>query len=340
MKKITMNDVALHAGVSKKTISRVLNNEENVSQDTKQKVNQAFETLGYKPNLLARGLASNQSYLIGLVYASSSNSYVSQIQKGALEKCKTEGYNLIIYPEDHESENLVSSIESGLMQANLDGIILTPPFSDMQNILDLLQDKNIPFIRVGSASSSLTNTPCVFSNDLEASYEMCRYLISLGHTNIAFIKGHPDHASSHERLKGYLKALKEASITTNDDFIQQGYFTFESGENSARKLLSLKNRPTAIFASNDYMAAGIIKVASQKNLSIPNDLTITGFDNAPASRYIWPSLTTIKQPITQMAIEATRILIRIIRKKPLEALAIEFKDELIVRESSAPAPKL
>lgn len=338
MKKITINDVAKHASVSKKTISRVLNNEPNVSPDTRVKVHQAFDELGYRPNPQARGLASNQSYLIGLVYTSTSNSFVSKIQSGALNRCQADGYNLIIYPEDHDNDNLLNNLERGLISADLDGIILTPPFSDMQPLLDLLNHKKIPFVRVGG-NESLSNEPSVLSNDAEASYEMCRYLISLGHTQIALIKGHPDHAASHQRLKGYQKALAEAGIEIQSNYIQQGYFTFESGENCARKLLSLDSRPTAIFASNDYMAAGIIKVANQKNLSIPNDLSVTGFDNAPASRYIWPSLTTIKQPITSMASEGTRMLIRLIRQKPLENSTVIFKDELIVRESSAPAPK-
>jgi len=336
LKRITINDVAKHAGVSKKTISRVLNEEQNVSSDTRKKVEKSFTELGYRPNPQARGLASSQSFLIGLVYPSQSNSYVSNIQKGALERCRAEGFHLVIYPEDHENENLINRFESNLDSANLDGIILTPPFSDMSELLNLLKSKEIPTVKIG-ALSSIDEIPSVVSNDAEASYEMCRYLISIGHHKIAFIKGHIDHGVSEQRLLGYKKALKEAGIEILEHYIQQGNFSFESGEYSARRLLSLETPPTAIFASNDYMAAGIVKVANQKGISIPHDLTVTGFDNAPASRYIWPSLTTIKQPITEMAIEATRMLIRIIRKKPLEHHNIVIKDELIVRESSAPA---
>jgi len=336
LKKITINDVAKHANVSKKTISRVLNNEPNVSPDTRKRIEESFKLLGYRPNPQARGLASSNSYLIGLVYPSQSNSYVSSIQKGALERCRAEGFHLVIYPEDHENESLIEHLESNLDSANLDGIILTSPFADMVPLLDFLKFRDIPVVRIG-ALSSLDKIPSVISNDLEASYEMCRYLISIGHSKIAFIKGHSDHSSSEQRLKGYAKALNEASIPILDNYIQQGNFSFESGEDCARRLLSLDNPPSAIFASNDYMAAGIVKVANQKGISIPHDLTVTGFDNAPASRYIWPSLTTIKQPITEMAAEATRMLIRIIRKKPLENINVSIKDELIVRESSAPA---
>jgi len=271
-----------------------------------------------------------------LVYPSQSNSYVSNIQKGALERCRAEGFHLVIYPEDHENESLVSQFEANLDSANLDGIILTPPFSDMGSLLELIKERNIPMVRIG-ALSSLDQIPSVISNDAEASYEMCRYLISIGHHKIAFIKGNIDHGATEQRLNGYKKALKEAGLPILEQYIQQGNFSFESGEDCARRLLSLENPPSAIFASNDYMAAGIVKVANQKGISIPHDLTVTGFDNAPASRYIWPSLTTIKQPITEMAVEATRMLIRIIRKKPLDKLSLTIKDELIVRESSAPA---
>lgn len=336
MKKITINDVARHAGVSKKTISRVLNAELNVSAKTREKVKKSFAELGYKPNPQARALASNQSFLIGLVYPSQSNSYVSNMQKGALERSRAEGFHLVIYPENHENENLVSQFETNLDSTNLDGVILTPPFSDMSGLLNLLKIKGVPVVRIG-ALSFLNQIPSVISNDVEASYDMCRYLISIGHHKIAFIKGRLDHGATEQRLEGYEKALKEAGIPLLDQYIQQGDFSFESGENCARQLLSLQTPPSAIFASNDYMAAGIVKVASQKGISIPHDLTVTGFDNAPASRYIWPSLTTIKQPITEMATEATRMLIRIIRKKPLENLCVTIRNELIVRESSAPA---
>lgn len=338
MKKVTINDVARHAGVSKKTISRVLNDEPNVSPDTKDKILESFDELGYIPNPQARGLAGSHSFLIGLVYPSQSNSYVSNVQKGALERCRAEGFHLVIYPEDHENENLLSQMETAMFSARLDGIILTPPFSDMAPLIKLLKRLTIPVVLMGAASS-MRDVPSVVSNDQEASYEMCRYLISIGHSDIAFIKGHPDHASSNQRLRGYQHALTEAGIELQDQYIQQGNFTFESGEDCARRLLSLDKPPTAIFASNDYMAAGIVKVSNQKGISIPNQLTVTGFDNAPASRYIWPSLTTIKQPITEMAVEATRILIRSIRRKPIESLSVTIKDELIVRESSAPAPR-
>ncbi|TQV75060.1 LacI family transcriptional regulator [Aliikangiella marina] len=335
MQKVTINDVAEHAGVSKKTVSRVLNNEPNVSKATKEKVLEVFKELGYRPSAQARGLATNQSFLIGLVYDNPNKTYVSDVQTGALEICNENGYHLVIHPTDHEREDLLAELESLITDSRLDGVVLTPPFSDMADLLSMLQSRAIPYAKIGPTILD-DETPSVISNDLEASYEMTRYLISLGHTKIGFIKGHPDHNVSNQRLAGYRRALEESQIQFNNDYVAQGYFTFTSGEECAKQLLSLPARPTAIFASNDYMAAGVIKVASQENIAVPQELSVAGFDNAPISRYLWPTLTTVKQPIKDMATDAARLLLDAINKRPLESSLVQLTDELIVRDSSAP----
>lgn len=337
MKKVTINDVARHAGVSKKTISRVLNNEQNVSIDTRARVQRSFKELGYRPNPQARGLASNQSFLIGLLYDNPNKSYITDTQTGALETCQKEGYNLVIYPEDFESLDLLERLEQLLINSHLDGLILTPPFSDMLPLLELLDRLAVNYVRI-APSVRLELSPCVISNDTEASYQMVRYLISLGHTRIGFIKGHPDHSASHKRLDGYMKAMNEADITVIDELIEQGFFTFRSGEECGRRLLNHEQPPTAIFASNDFIAAGVLKVCAQRKIAVPHQLSVCGFDNAPISRYIWPSMTTIKNPIKPMAAEAAKILIKSIREESLENTVIKFEDELIVRESSGPVP--
>ncbi len=335
MQKITINVVAKHAGVSKKTVSRVLNNEPNVSDSTKSKVQAAFDELGYRPSPQARGLATNQSFLIGLVYDNPNKSYVSDVQTGALKECEDKGYHLLIQPVIHDSEDLLQKLDSLLTSSRLDGIVLTPPFSDMTGLIELLESKNVPFVRIGP-TRMLSASPSVISNDVEAAYEMTSYLVSLGHTKIGFIKGHPKHNASQQRLEGYQQALKENGIAFESDFVQQGLFTFRSGEECARKLLALKEPPSAIFASNDYMAAGVLKVATQRNISVPHQLSVAGFDNAPISRYIWPSLTTIKQPVKQMASSAVELLIKTIRRQTLANKLIQLDDELIARDSTAP----
>jgi LacI family transcriptional regulator len=335
LKKVTINDVAKHAGVSKKTISRVLNNELNVSPDTKLKVQKSFEILGYRPNPQARGLATNKSYLIGLLYDNPNKSYVTDIQTGALETCQKENYNLVIYPEQHDAIDLLERLTALLNNAHLDGLILTPPFSDMKPLIEMLERLQVSYVRIGP-TFDFNRSACVVSNDLDAAYQMTRYLISLGHSRIAFIKGHPDHNVSELRLNGFIKAMQEASIEVKPDYLEQGYFTFRSGEDCGRRLLNLKQPPTAIFSSNDFIAAGVLKVAAQRNVSVPHQLSVCGFDNAPISRYIWPSLTTIKQPIKAMAAEGVKLLIQNIRQKTTEITISRFEEELIVRESSAP----
>ena len=335
MQKITINDVAKHAGVSKKTVSRVLNDEPNVSETTKLKVRAIFEELGYRPSPQARGLATNQSYLIGLMYDNPNKSYVSDVQTGALEICDQKGYHLLIRPCEYESNSLLTDVANLLTNSRLDGLVLTPPFSDMYSLIEMLDQKQLPYVRIAPTIMT-SHSPCVISNDIDAAFEMTRHLISLGHSKIGFIKGHPDHNVSEQRLVGYQRALAQSGILFAPELVQQGYFTFSSGEDSARKLLALPAPPSAIFASNDYMAAGVLKVAAQKNISVPHELSVAGFDNAPISSYIWPSLTTVKQPVRDMASQALRMLIETIRDTRLENNELYLKDELILRNSTAP----
>lgn len=338
MQKVTINDVAEYAGVSKKTVSRVLNNEPNVSKNTNQKVRAAFEALSYRPSPQARGLASNQSFLIGLLYDNPNKSYVSDIQTGALKICDKQGYHLVIHPADHESNSLLDNLSHFISQSQLDGLVLTPPFSDMQPLLTMLDNINLPYVRI-APTINLSSSICVTNNDQEAAYEMTQYLISMGHSLIGFIKGHPDHNVSRQRLEGYKSALKENNIAFDNNYLAQGYFDFKSGEQCARKLLALEPAPTAIFASNDYMAAGVLKVASQKNIAIPHQLSLTGFDDAPISRHLWPSITTVRQPVQEMASKALEMLIRLIRSDTPENQQQQFDSTVIVRESSAPVIK-
>ncbi len=337
MAKVTINVVAKEAGVSKKTVSRVLNNEPNVSETTKQKVQAVFERLGYRPSPVARGLARNQSFLIGLVYDNPNKSYVSEIQNGALSVCDKSGYHLLIHPADYESDDLLLNIERLWTESRLDGLVLTPPFSDRSDLLELLDGLNASYVRIGATDFSRDRAaPSVISNDEAAAYQVTRYLISLGHHRIGFVKGHPDHPVSEQRYKGYRQALTDNGMAQDELLVAEGLFTFASGEDAGRKLLAQPDPPTAIFASNDYMAAGILKVASQRRLSVPHDLSVVGFDNAPISGYIWPSLTTVKQPIFEMAQQATQLLLISKSDTGNQGEVKCLESELIVRESTAP----
>lgn len=334
MEKVTINSVAKHAGVSKKTVSRVLNKEPNVSEATREKVEQAFKELNYRPNPIARGLAHNRSFIIGCLYDNPSKSYITRVQSGALEACQKYHYNLLIHPCELRGEPLIDNIDTLMSTSRLDGIVLTPPFSDNPELVAHLKARNIPYARVAPVVLD-DDSISIKSNDTQAAYEITNLLLALGHKEIAFIKGHPDHSATEARFKGYEKALNDSSIEINSSLVAEGNFSYHSGEDSARKILESKNRPSAVFASNDYMAAAVLKVASQMSLRVPEQLSIAGFDNAPIARHIWPGLTTIAQPVEDMTYRAVCLLIGQINNTQPDDLEEIFEAKLIERESTA-----
>lgn len=334
MSRATINDVAREANVSKKTVSRVLNQEPNVHLDTRQRVLDAMNKLSYRPSKQARGLASTQSYLVALIYDNPNKSYISDIQEGCLSVCNEFGYHLLIHPSDYDAEDRTQRLHDLIVDSQVDGVILTPPFSDNEEILTLIEELNRPCVRVGGTYHK-ENTPFVTANDRTISMELTNYLVSLGHTRIGYIKGHPDHSASELRFEGYLKALEQNNIAVDDDIILQGLFQFRQAESVCRKMLRMDDPPTAIFASNDQMAAAVLKVASQSGFEVPHDLSVCGFDDAPISNYIWPSLTTIKQPLKTIARDACQHLLRGIKNQQSLDDVIH-QCEVIIRASTAP----
>lgn len=336
MKRTTIEQVAALARVSIKTVSRVINDEPNVRDSTRRKVLDAIERLDYRPDQSARRLAGARSYLIGLLYDNPSASYVINIQTGVLDRCRADNYDLLINPCDYTNAGLCDEIESLVGQARLDGLILTPPLSDHADLVAMLASKRIPFVMVAPPDHS-DETRSVFTNDRESCCEMTRYLASLGHERIGYIIGHPDHGAVGTRFLGYRDGLAQAGIRFQKFLIDQGYNSYESGEESARRLLRKKNRPTAIFAGNDEMAAGAMKAAHEMGFAIPDDLSIAGFDDIPLACQTWPALTTIRQPIREMAERATELLIAQIRGEPV-ARVHTIPSTLVVRDSTGPVP--
>jgi len=334
MKKVTINSVASYAGVSKKTVSRVLNNEPNVSAVTREKVLKVFKELDYTPNPIARGLAQNRSFIIGCIYDNPSKSYITRVQTGALAACQENKYNLLIHPCELRGEALIDNIEHLLQSSRLDGIVLTPPFSDFAELVNFLKLKKIPYARVASAVLE-DDSISVRCNDEQGAFEITEHLIGLGHKSIAFIKGHPDHSATEQRFKGYRNALASHGIAFNEDLVEEGNFSYHSGANSARSILDSSPRPTAVFASNDYMAAAVLKLATQRQLRVPDDISIAGFDNAPIARHIWPGLTTIDQPVEEMTKQAVTQLINHIAHPQEAPFQVTLESKLITRESTA-----
>ncbi len=333
--KATIKDVASLAGVSVKTVSRVINNEPNVRPAMQDKVNSAVAELNFKRNPLARGLRGQNSFIITLLYSNPNPSYVLELQNGAIEQANAEGFNLQILPCDHTNKNLVRNIESIIAHSSQDGFLLTHPLCDNEEIIALLEKNNIPFVRI-SPFHHKHSSPYVLSDDHLAAYEMTKHLISLGHTDIAIIKGHPDYGATHKRYEGFSRAMKEMNLEVDDSLVKEGLFTFESGETCARQLLTQEHKPTAIFASNDYMAAAVLKVAAQMHVKIPANLSVVGYDDAPVSKQIWPSLTTVKQPIYDLAKHAVQKLIRHIKKQDFDDIESKFQCKLVLRNSTSP----
>lgn len=330
--RVTIQTVAEKAQVSIKTVSRVLNKEKAVRPSTRERVKAIIEELGYKPSPAARALAGHTSKIIGLIYDNPSAAYVLDVQTGALKTCYAEGYNLLIHPCDHTSEGLAEELISLVQKSRLDGLILTSPVCENADLLAKLIEKKIRVVTIGSFTKS-DMISSVSGNDSEVVKRITLDLIDKGHSDIGFIFGHIDHDSAHERFSGYKQALTERNLPIRQEYIVQGDFSFESGVECGMRLMKLENMPTAIFASNDYMAAGVLKVARDMKLNIPNDISIIGYDDAPVSRQISPSLTTVRQPIQQMSEHAAGLLIKKIIDPKESCEHQVFEADLIFRES-------
>lgn len=338
MSKATIDDVAALAGVSIKTVSRVFNNEPNVSLAMREKVAAAIEQLDYRPNMSARSLAANRSYLLGLLCGRPSAHYVMGIQEGVLDVARPQGYEVIVHPCEHTDANLIQDVTNLIRNKRIDGVMVTPPMSDNLELLKAIAALGIPLVRVAPTKSK-TLSPYVETNDLEASYDMTCQLISLGHKRIGFICGDPDHYAMALRFEGYKMALLENDIALDDALVVEGDNLFESGEMNGQKLLSVQWRPTAIFAANDDMAAGVLMVAHQLGFKIPVDLSVVGFDDAPVAKHIWPGLTTVRQPIKEMAQKATELLIKQLKGKSVQLPASMLSSSIVMRKSTGIAPE-
>jgi len=336
-KPVSIYDVARRAGVSIKTVSLVINRQPNVSLATRTAVLAAIDVLQYRPNVFARGLASERSYLIGLLHDVAPGSYIADLQLGALARCRDEGYHLVVeLLNPLQDLDVAQRVRSLVSESVLHGVILTPPLCDDRTIMEELSSAKTPFVRV-APGNRMPGTTVVNIDEYKAAYEMTAYLVGLGHRRIGFVKGKPDHGAARLRFDGYRKALADAGLAFEEELGAQGYFTYQSGLEAGEKLLMLKNRPTAIFAGNDDMAAGVLAISHRFNLSIPNDLSIAGFDDSIVAQVVWPRLTTCRQPIKEMAAAAVSILAhKKAQDKPLER---QLAHEVVVRESTAPPPR-
>lgn len=332
----TLADVAKSANVSMKTVSRVLNKSPNVKQATRDNVELAMRALSYRPNTPARMLASNKTFLIGLIYNSSS-SYIANIQNGVLRACKPEHYDVLIHPIAYDDPSLLDNLGEFISSKRVDGLMLLPPLADIEGVQELLDEHSVTNIAISRKSVS-NQYATVCTNDREICHKMVRYLVDLGHERIAFVRARPDHKAMTDRFNGYLDGMAEKHLEVDDSLFAQGDNTFESGITCGQKLLSSQPRPTAIFCANDHMATGVMKVAHELGIKIPKDLSIAGFDDVPLASRVWPELTTVKQPMEEMALRATEDLIKMIRDDKSDQQQIVLEAQIIKRQSTGPVP--
>jgi LacI family transcriptional regulator len=303
-----IRDVSALAGVSVKTVSRVLNDHPYVSAATRAKVDAAMKQLDFKPSVAARILAGTKSGQIALIYDNHSAYYINQIQAGCWHRCREESVRLLGQPVDVSDPGIAEQIRWLVTETHVDGIILSPPVSDCDPVLRLLEQMDIPFVRISPGTNHAVSSS-VFMDDAQAADDMTLYLIHQGHQRIGFIKGDANHMASDDRLLGYRRAMARAGLPIDPMLIAEGMFDFDSGFAAGEQFLALADPPTAIFASNDDMATGVQAAARKAGLDIPGDLSVVGYDDIALARMVWPPLTTIRQPIFELASAATDLLL-------------------------------
>lgn len=333
----TIYDVARLSGVSKTTVSRVINRDENVRARTRERVEEAIRTLHYQPNTAARHLASQTDMRIGLLYNNPSVSYFSELMIGALESCGRHGAQLIVSKCAPANPEAAREAVRKLADGGLNGMLLTAPLSESEDIIAELHAADIAIVGVATGTFR-SDVSCIGIDDKAAAYEMTRYLIDAGHRRIAFIRGHSSHTSSKQRWLGYEAAMSE-SFGSGAGIVAQGQNSYRSGLIASEDILSHHRDVTAIFAGNDDMASGALSAAHRRGLSVPQDLSVVGFDDTIAAT-LWPELTTVKQPIFEIGARAIDAIVENVSRTKAGDVPRQknqlIPHQLVCRESVAP----
>jgi LacI family transcriptional regulator len=339
--KSTISDVARLAGVSKKTVSRVINNSPKVGSATRENVLKVIGSLNYVPSPQARGLAARRSFLIGLIYDNPDPLYIDAIQRGILKVCGPAGYEMVVHPCDIRREGFLEDILRFISRSHVDGVIVLPPISELNHVSQAIHEAGCRYVRLAAAAITDESRRIVVSDERAAVRELVEYLIKLGHRRIGFISGPVGYLSARERFEGFIEAHRKHGIAFDPELKVEGAYSLETGKACTHKLLSLKNPPTAIFASNDDMAAGAIHAAGEMGFKVPDRLSIAGFDDSRVASLISPTLTTIRRPVMQMSsLAATKLINAIDSAEGVQPAAdTVIMPEVIVRESTGANPK-
>lgn len=331
---VTIDAVAAHAGVSAMTVSRVINGHAGVRETNRERVMRSVVELGYRPNLAASALAAAQHTCIALIYTNPSSSYLRELLVGALRGATAAAAQLVIATWDGLGKEARREAARQLCNS-VAGVILPPPLCESKTIVSEFVNAGIPVVSIASSRFS-DRVSCVRIDDRQASHDMVSHLIAHGHSRIGYITGDPNQTASADRWQGYRDALADAAIDYDDALVQPGYFTYRSGLAAAEALLDLPLAPSAIFASNDDMASAVVSVAHRRGLAVPGDLSVVGFDDTTASTMVWPELTTLHQPVAEMADTAIDILLREIRRgTPADRVTVSHRlaHQLVPRAS-------
>ncbi len=336
--RVRLEDVARAASVSPKTVSRVLNDEANVSDATRKRVLAAMEAMDYRPHPSARSLAGSRSFLVAMLYDNNDNpasTYLAEIQDGVLEACDEHRYSMMVRPLRMRGDDFIRRLDTLISDHHPDGVVLTPPITDYAPLLKRLRERNVPYASVSPMQRN--GVIGVTMDEQGAARAIVEHLLALGHRRIAHVIGIADHGASRWRLAGYREAMTAAGLPEDPALVVQGAFTFGSGVAAARELFALEQRPTAVFAANDDMATGVMWAAGEYGLKVPHDLSVCGFDDTPLARQLWPALTTIQQPSREMGkIAATQLLNLLRGRGPGQLVQVPFS--LQIRDSTARVP--
>ncbi|ABF44130.1 LacI family DNA-binding transcriptional regulator [Deinococcus geothermalis] len=333
---VTLADIASQAGVSKMTVSKVVNKQPGISEATRQRVLRIIEELGYTAHPSARALAGGRTNTLGIVVPSIGPQYISEVVRGADLVAYEAGLDLLISTtqEDtsHERQN-VGRLSRGLV----DGLLMVLPRS-LDRYADALKQAEVPVVVVASANTTMP-FPLVDADHYHGARLAVAHLLGLGHRRVGFIAGRRDTTASLERLRGYREGLLTAGLTPDPVLIRPGEYTQPGGFAAARSLLDLPDPPTAIFAANDLSAFGAMEAIKDRGLRVPDDVSVVGFDDIPQANQVHPALTTVRQPLVEMGTAGTRQLLNLLHGVGPVTDRLVLPTELIVRASTGPAPR-
>mgnify|MGYP006300208259 CR=1 FL=1 len=328
----TIYDVAQHAGVAPATVSRVLNDSGYVSDDTRRRVRQAIDELGYAPNRLARGLRSKQTQTLGLVVTDITNPFWTTVARGVEDVASEHGFSVILCNTD-ESDAKQEQYVNLLLEKQVDGFLLVPASGDTSAVAQL-QQRDVPLVILDRAVPLPVDT--VRCDSEVGAYDLVMHLLNLGHRRIGLLGGSPTVSTAQDRLRGYRRALQQAGIPVDEDLILHRDYTQEAGYVMTQAILALPERPTALFAVNNFIAIGAVRALREANVRIPEDMALVGFDDLPLALMVEPFLTVAAQPAYEMGAKATALLLERINAEetPDTHSEMVLPTELIVRRSS------